>query len=79
MMNPRVKTVTPQKDFTLLVGFTSGEKKVFDVKPYLDKGVFTELKDPQLFMKAVPALGTVVWPNELDFCPDTIYLEAKSI
>jgi hypothetical protein len=78
-MNPRVKTVTPQSDFTLLIGFSSGEKKVFDVKPYLDKGVFSELKNLALFMKATPALGTVVWPNELDFCPDTIYLESTKI
>lgn len=78
-MNPRVKTVTPQSDFTLLIGFSSGEKKVFDVKPYLDRGVFSELKNLDLFMKATPALGTVVWPNELDFCPDTVYLEGKDV
>ena len=75
-MNPRVATVLPQNNYTLLVGFTSGEKKVFDVKPYLEKGIFSELKNLDLFMKAVPALGTVTWPNELDFCPDTIYLES---
>jgi hypothetical protein len=39
-MNPRVQTVKAQKDFTLLITFTNGLQKVFDVKPYLETGVF---------------------------------------
>ena len=48
-MNPRVKKVRPGKDFTFVLVFDNGEKRIFDVKPYLDKGVFKELKNPQFF------------------------------
>ena len=44
-MNPRVKSVHPNPDYTLTIVFNNGEKRNFDVKPYLDKGVFNELKD----------------------------------
>ncbi len=77
-MNPRVKQVTPGSDYTLVIVFDNGEKKVFDVKPYLDKGVFHELRDLSLFNSVKPFLGSVRWKNEQDFCPDMLYVESKS-
>jgi len=35
-MNPRVKDVKPEKNYTLHVWFKNGEEGIFDVKPYLD-------------------------------------------
>lgn len=31
-MNPRVKKVTPNLDFTITLTFENGEQKIFDVK-----------------------------------------------
>jgi hypothetical protein len=42
-MNPRVKDVRPNNDYTLRILFTNGEEKIFDMKPYLDTGVFLSL------------------------------------
>jgi Protein of unknown function (DUF2442) len=78
-MNPRVKFVQPNKDFTLNLTFDNNERKIFDVKPYLEYGVFRELKDLSLFYSVKPFLGTVQWQNEQDFCPDTLYLESVYI
>ena len=75
-MNPRVKHVIPGNDFTLELVFTNDEKKVFDVKPYLNFGIFSELKNPILFKSVKASLGTIVWNNGLDICPDTLYLES---
>jgi hypothetical protein len=75
-MNPRVKIVIPANDFTLELVFTNDEKKVFDVKPYLNFGIFSELKDPSIFKSVKASLGTIVWNNGLDICPDTLYLES---
>ena len=44
-MNPRVKNATPNQNYTVHLIFDNGEEGIFDVKPYLDKGVFKELKD----------------------------------
>jgi len=76
-MNPRVKTVTPTQDFTLLITFNNGEEKSFDVKPYLEIGSFKELKDVSMFNSVKPFLGSIQWSNGLDLCPDTLYLEGK--
>lgn len=76
-MNPRVKQVTPLRNYELQIVFSNKEVRLFDVKPYLDKGVFEALKDISLFNSAKAFNGTVTWNNELDFCPDTLYIESK--
>ena len=78
-MNPGVKDVKPNPDYTLTLVFDNGERKVFDVKPYLDKGIFKELKDIKIFNAVHPFLGSIEWPNGQDFCPDTLYLEARRV
>ena len=78
-MHPRVKDVKPNPDYTLSVVFDNGERKVFDVKPYLDKGIFRELKDLKIFNAVRPFLGSIEWPHGQDFCPDTLYLESRPL
>jgi len=75
-MNPRVIAVKPNLGYTLTLTFTNGEVKIFDVKPYLDKGIFRELKDPSLFNTVRPSLGSIRWNDGQDFCPDTLYLDS---
>ncbi len=38
-------------------------------------GVFKPLEDPHFFgrVRVHPELGTIVWPNDADFCPDLLY------
>jgi hypothetical protein len=75
-MNPRVKNVTPNRVYTVTLTFTNDEVKVFDMKPYLDIGIFKELKDLSLFNSVRPFLGSIQWKNGQDLCPDTLYLES---
>ena len=72
-MNPRVRAVKPQPDYTLKLTFTNGEVRVFDVKPYLATGIFRELRDRNMFNSVRPMLGSIQWKNEADLCPDTLY------
>lgn len=76
-MNPRIKEVHPSDDYTLIIVFENNEERVFDVKPYMDKGIFKQLKDRRIFNSVKPFLGSIQWMNGLDFCPDTLYLESK--
>jgi len=66
-------------DFTLVLTFTNHEVRVFDVKPYLDRGIFKELNDLGYFNAVRPFLGSIQWPNGQDFCPDTLYLQSTPI
>ncbi|MFC1766170.1 DUF2442 domain-containing protein [Planctomycetota bacterium] len=75
-MNPRVKKVTPQPDYKLEIVFSNNEQGIFDCSHLLEFGVFHELKDVNYFNKAMVCDGTVVWPNDQDICPDTLYIDA---
>jgi hypothetical protein len=78
-MNPRVTTVEPGKEYTLLLTFQNNEKKVFDVKPYLNTGQFKQLTDLSSFNSVHPFLGSIQWQNGLDLCPDLLYEESKTL
>ncbi len=76
-MNPRVLNVQPEKNYILLISFDNGEVKKFDVNPYLEIGIFKELKDMSVFNSVKPFLGSIQWANGVDLCPDTLYLDSK--
>ena len=75
----KVSCVEAKDDYVLLVKLSNGKKGLFDVKPYLDKGIFTELKDKNFFESVRPTFGGVVWPHEQDFSADTIEYEMQHI
>ena len=78
-MNPRVTKVTSEENYCLLLEFSNGERREFDVSPYLDKGIFTQLKEKSYFQQARVSMGTVEWPKGQDFCPDTLFEESRVI
>ncbi len=78
-MNPRVKAVKANPDFTLILVFTNDEVRRFDVRPYLDRGIFRSLRDPGVFNSVRAVMGSVQWQGGQDFCPDTLYLESVAI
>ena len=78
-MNPRIKEVIPTDEYTLKLTFKNDEKAIYDCSNLLDFGVFKELKDINYFKQAYVEYGTVVWPNEQDICPDTLYLDSKHL
>ena len=73
-MNPDVKVAEPLADYKLRIQFVNDELKEFDVTPFLEKGIFSELKDESYFKQVRVAFGSVEWPNEQDFSKDTLYL-----
>ena len=78
-MNPYVKSVQPKDDYCLLLTFENGEKRIFDLKPYLNKGVFTRLKNSTLFKTARVIPGSVEWHGEIDLSYDTLYLDSVPV
>lgn len=73
-MNPQVTNVEPMPNYRLRVLFENNETKEFDTAPFLDKGIFKELKDEGYFRQVRVAFGAVEWPNEQDFSKDTLYV-----
>jgi len=75
----KVVAVRANKDFTLDLQFNDGSLRRFDATPYLNYGVFTELKDIHYFQQVRIAFGTVQWPHEQDISPETLYLESEPL
>ena len=78
-MNPYVKKVEPLADYCLKIWFENGEQKNFDLKPYLDKGIFKALQNPALFASVRVVSGSVEWSNGIDLSYDTLYLESRNL
>jgi hypothetical protein len=74
----QVTQVEPLSNHCLKISFNTGDVKVFDVKPYLNKGIFGKLRDPALFNQAYVAYDTVCWPGNLDIAPETLFIRGIS-
>lgn len=75
-MNPRVLTVTYNGNYKLLLTFTNKEVKEFDFSRYLVYPVYEPLKDENFCKKVKAVNGVVLWNDEIDLDPDTVYLES---
>ncbi len=78
-MNPQVTRLTPQPGHRLLLEFSNGETRLFDLTPWLDKGVFRALRDSPDFDQARAVDGSVEWPGEIDLSYDTLYLRSAVV
>ncbi|MBE9117003.1 DUF2442 domain-containing protein [Lusitaniella coriacea LEGE 07157] len=76
-MSPKVIQVEPLDNYQLRLTFSNGEIRRFDVTPYLDKGIFTELQNVEYFQQVHLSFGSVQWSHEQDFSRDTLYLTSQ--
>lgn len=74
----RIKEVKALDNYKILVTFDNNEKRIKDMKPYLEKGIFRKLKDKEFFKSVKILYGTVSWGENIDLCADSIY-ETSSI
>jgi hypothetical protein len=74
-----ITDVKPQDDYLLLLTFENGEKRLFDMKPFLNIGIFRELKDLRLFRTVKPSFDSVEWDNEADFDPEILYQKSQMV
>lgn len=72
-----VKNVRPLSDFKLAITFENGAEKLFDAKPYLEKGIFRELKDEKLFNSVHVSFDTIEWDNGADLDPELLFAESR--
>lgn len=68
-----VDSVETVSDFGLLLIFSDGERRRFDMRPYLHYPVFRRLENPGFFSLARVDYGTVTWPGDIDIAPETLY------
>jgi hypothetical protein len=73
-----IKSVIPLENYCLLLTFENDEKRIFDMNDYLDKGIFSEIKEKNLFNTVHVKFDTIEWDNGADLDPEILYLESKA-
>jgi hypothetical protein len=68
----KIIEAVPRKDYIIAIKLDNGKSGIFDVTPFLDKGIFQELKDQRYFEQFRIRGRSISWPHEQDFCADTI-------
>lgn len=80
--------VEPTDDFKVYVYFDDGVTKLFDVKPYLNKGVFQKISNPKDFAAKCTVMNkTLAWDlsgkndptNCIDIDSETIYSSGVTV
>ena len=72
----RVMHVQALPGYRLAVRFvdgTAGEVDLSHLVTSEQAGVFSKLRDPELFAKVWLDYGAVTWPGEIDLAPDAMY------
>lgn len=72
-MYPSVTEVTPAEQYRLYVFFDTGERGILDMGPFLDFGVFRNLKDQNTFRQVRISFDTIEWPGGIDLDPEFVY------
>lgn len=69
-------------DHRVLLTFDNGERREVDISVLVPfDGVFENLMDDSYFrqVRVEPDVGTIVWPNGADLCPDVLYERSRSV
>ena len=79
----KIKSVTPSPDYRLLVQFSEGVTKQYDMNPLFDKyTMFLPLKDhPGLFTSVEVDVGGygIIWNDDIDIACDELFYNGKTI
>lgn len=89
----KIVGVIPNDDFTLTISFDNGEKRLFNVAPFLQKGtVFETFANIENFRRVYidkenciawdidPTVDSEeVWNNKVDLCPDSCYIDSVPV
>ncbi len=77
---PVLMEAQPLDGYAVHVRFGDGTTADVDLSYLLDYGgVFEPLHDPAYFaqLRADAEAGTIVWPNDADIAPETLYAQAQ--
>lgn len=74
-----VKAVTAREDYTLLITFASGEKRIYNARSLLEQSIYSPLKNLEFFMSAKADGDTVVWNDDIDIAPEHLYERSQPV
>jgi|UPI000375F6D1 hypothetical protein len=67
-----VNKVQHAEEYKLYIELSNGLSGYFDLSPYLNKGIFTQLRDINYLKKVKKDTFGICWPKGQDLSADTI-------
>ena len=78
-MRPQLKTVEPLKDYKLVLRYSNGECRIYDVSGLFNNSLNNALKSRTVF-ETVRIVGCgIEWSNGVDVCPDELYNNSTAV
>jgi hypothetical protein len=74
-----ISSIHAGNDWSLTAVFTTGETRIFNIRPLLSCEAFAELSDHELFRGVQNHGYYIEWPNGADLSGDTLYLDGKPV
>ena len=74
----RVVDVDYLHDYTMLLEFSNGERRIVDFKPLLTGKLREQLLDHEKFVQFALTDWTLEWYNGVDFAPERLYELGKA-
>jgi hypothetical protein len=72
----RITEAKPVDRFRVFLRFDDGMSGVVDLSSIAGRGVFRAWDQEGVFEQlSISPEGALVWPGELDLCPDSLYLQ----
>ena len=81
MQHPKISSAEAIDDHTLLVEFDNSSKKLYDIRPLLEKEGFFPLKNFGFFKNVQVETGgyAVFWNDEIDLSEHELWTHGKTI
>ena len=79
MIPPRITSVNALDNFCLEIIYSTKEKKIYDVKKWLNHSYYKKLNDVAYFKLVKSADVTVEWPDGEDIDPNELYANSITI
>jgi hypothetical protein len=81
VLQPNLSRIIPHPNHSLELHYVTGEKKLFDVTPYISGSWFGELGNYTYFktVRLIENGEYIEWPNGQDLAPHELYELSKPI
>lgn len=75
MLQPRLTAVSAMPEHKLLLNYETGERRLFDVTPYISGSWYSELSDEAYFcsVSLLPGGVGIEWRDGQDIAPHELY------
>jgi len=75
MLQPKIESIKAIEPFSLFLEYETGEKRLFEVSPYIKGSWYGELKDKNYFknVRIINKGYGIEWTNGQDIAPHELY------